>query len=79
LIRGARELRMMRPTVILVNTSRGPVLDEPALAEALAERVLECDGLVGQPILAASRLSSRLGRAGKRVRRQNCPTPHTFS
>ena len=36
---------MMRPTVILVNTSRGPVLDEPALAEALAERVIAGAGL----------------------------------
>ncbi len=42
---GARELRMMKPTAILVNTSRGPVLDEPALAEALAERVIAGAGL----------------------------------
>lgn len=32
-----RTLRMMRPTAFLVNTSRGPVIDEAALARALKE------------------------------------------
>jgi len=32
---GERELRMMRPEAILVNTSRGAVVDEPALTQAL--------------------------------------------
>jgi lactate dehydrogenase-like 2-hydroxyacid dehydrogenase len=42
---GARELRMMKPTAILVNTSRGPVVDEPALAEALDQRVIAGAGI----------------------------------
>jgi len=42
---GAKELRMMKPSAILVNTARGPVVDEAALAEALSQRVIAAAGL----------------------------------
>ncbi|MCS7125590.1 MAG: D-glycerate dehydrogenase [Aigarchaeota archaeon] len=42
---GERELRLMKPTAILVNTSRGPVVDEKALVKALREGWIAGAGL----------------------------------
>ena len=42
---GARELSLMKPTAFLINTARGPIVDEQALVRALAERRIAGAGL----------------------------------
>jgi D-3-phosphoglycerate dehydrogenase len=42
---GKRELRLMKPTAILVNTSRGPVVDEAALTQALTDGTIAAAAL----------------------------------
>jgi phosphoglycerate dehydrogenase-like enzyme len=42
---GAREMGMMRPSAVLINTCRGPVVDEQALHTALTTRVIAAAGL----------------------------------
>jgi glyoxylate reductase len=42
---GEPQLRMMKKTAILVNTARGPVVDETALVKALAEGWIAGAGL----------------------------------
>jgi len=42
---GERALRLMKPTAILINTSRGPVVDEKALVSAIQAKKIASAGL----------------------------------
>jgi glyoxylate reductase len=73
-------LRRMKPTAILINTARGPVIDEAALAKALSEHWIAAAGLdvferepeVHPPLLACSNavLAPHIGSASVDTRRK---------
>lgn len=42
---GSEELRMMKPTAYIINIGRGPLIDEPALVQALKENRIAGAGL----------------------------------
>lgn len=56
---GAREFSLMKPTALFVNTARGKLVDEEALADALEAgdiRAAAIDAFAAEPLPAASRL-----------------------
>ena len=56
---GARELALMKPTAILLNLSRGGVVDERALYDALERRTIDAaatDVLAAEPVSASEPL-----------------------
>ena len=55
----AKTLAMMKPSAVLINTSRGPVVDQPALVEALKNKTIAGAGLdvfEAEPLMADDEL-----------------------
>lgn len=77
---GETELRMMKPGAILINTARGPIVDEAALARALSEHWIAAAGIdvferepdVLPALLACSNavLAPHIGSASVETRRK---------
>ena len=78
-----RELRMMKPSAILINLARGPVVDPKALYTALSEKWIQAAALdvtdpepipVDDPLLTLDNLvvTPHIGSASVATRREMC-------
>ncbi|MEA2308712.1 MAG: glyoxylate reductase [Thermoleophilaceae bacterium] len=74
---GERELRLMKPTALLVNTSRGEVVETDALVRALREGWIAAAALdvtdpeplpAGHPLLDLALVTPHIGSASRRTR-----------
>ena len=80
-----KTLKLMKPTAYLVNSSRGPVVDEKALAKALKDKVIAgaaLDVFEKEPLPAgftAARSRDRRSRAALPSLRQRRPDHAAFS
>jgi phosphoglycerate dehydrogenase-like enzyme len=75
------QLNIMKPTAVLINTSRGEVIDEPALTKALKEKKIRGAGLdvfCDEPVM--DRKLSKKWKENPLLRLDNVVlTPHTAS
>lgn len=80
---GERELRLMKPTAVLINLARGPVVDSRALYKALKEQWIRAAGLdvtdpepipLDDPLLTLDNLvvTPHIGSASLASRREMC-------
>ena len=80
---GERELRMMKPSAILINLARGPVVDAKALYTALSEKWIQAAALdvtdpepipADDPLLTLDNLvvTPHIGSASVATRREMC-------
>ena len=73
---GARELGLMKPTAYIINTARGPIIDEKALVAALSDRRIAGAGLDVfdiEPLAARSSVAqARQCRADAASRLRQC-------
>ena len=80
---GERELRMMKPTAVLINLARGPVVDSKALYTALSEKWIQAAALdvtdpepilPDDPLLTLENLviTPHIGSASVASRREMC-------
>ncbi len=82
---GSREFNLMKPTAVVVSTARGPIIDQPALVEALRTKRIAAAGLdvfaeepipAGDPILKLGNvvLLPHIGSAAIEMRRKMATT-----